>query len=453
MKLRLRHFSGPFKAIFDEANLLADIRRSIYFMTLGNIFGALYGVICASGSTSITGYAEFLGANDFAFGVLNGIPLAAALLQIPFSILVSRTQKRKLYLMTFGVFSRVLWLLVGLIPFFVPYTPQGLQLWSVIFLIGISSACGAMINVCWMPWMADILPDTIRGRWLSIRSGISSVLSVLLGLGVAAILDGMPGLSGYALTFLIGGVLGVLDMVSFAFMKEVYSTPPARLHFFTITKQIFRDKPFVRFMTFWTLWCFTANLSNSYYGRYMLGEMGLSFMQWTLCSQVTAAIVAALVVPRWGRLFDRYGSKSVLMVAGTVAALTPAAFLFATYGSVWPALFHNFVGAAFWNAADLAATNMQLTSSPNEQRPSYIAFFSCFTSLFGSFLGVLTGGAILEGLQQLQPLGGIWTDRYKLLIALAVASRFIVVVLCVPKLANNRMATARDLLRDVLHLR
>ncbi|NCC49038.1 MAG: DUF1559 domain-containing protein, partial [Clostridia bacterium] len=193
--LRLKYrFRSPFQVIFDEAQLLPEIRRSIVMMVMGNIFGNLFGVI--TNGSALTGYAEILGSNDFTFGVLTGIPLAASLMQIPAAILVSRTQKRKRYMMTYGVVSRALWLLVGLVPWLLPMSPDAVRLWSVIFLIGISAASGSFINVSFTPWMADLIPIRIRGRWMSLRDGMNAVGSVLIGLLTATILDNSSGYTG-----------------------------------------------------------------------------------------------------------------------------------------------------------------------------------------------------------------------------------------------------------------
>ena len=442
----------PFEKLFDEAALLPKIRRSIYLMTLGNTFGTLWGVISGGGSSSLTGYAGYLGAGDFVYGLLTAIPLAAALLQIPFATLVSRTQRRKKYLMTYGLFSRVLWIIIGLVPFFIPASQSTLRLWSVILLIGVSSAFSSFINVCWMPWMADLVPVEIRGRWLSKRDGITSIASVTMGLVVAGILDRMTGFTGYTIVFVMCGVLGILDMVCFFFMEEVYKTPPVQLKLLPVIQQVFRNRPFFKFMLFWTAWCFTANMSGAYLARYALTEMGLSYMQFTISSQVTAAAVTILVISHWGRLLDHFGSKPVLWCTCIVAALTPLFFLFSTQGSIWPTLLHNLIGAAFWSGANLAATSLQLSSSPDEQRPSYVAVFSCITSLFGSFLGILTGGAILEGIHDSATLRSIIVDRYQFIIVIAVLLRVVSVFTLIPLLDNSSEYTLSGMFRE-LYLR
>lgn len=350
-RLFKRVFSSPFRPLYDEARLLPKLRRSILFVIFGNVFGNLFGVITGVGGTALTGYAEALGAGDFVFGVLNGIPLAAALMQIPASMLVSRGHRRKRYMLTYGVFSRALWIVVGLVPFFTPIQPAWLRLWGVIFLVGISSVTGAFINVCFTPWLADLVPLRIRGRWISLRDGIIAAANVLVGLVTAFLLDNIPRLPR-----LRGGVRAgrrarraghvLLPLCGRGLHPSAHAHQAVQ-----VQPQIFQDKPFFRFMLFWTAWSFTANLSSPFLGRYAL-SMGLSYMQLTLCGQIASALTTVSVVWLWGRLLDQYGSKPVLWVSCLLAALTPAFYLFSTPNNIWPTLLYNVIGAFFWSAAN-----------------------------------------------------------------------------------------------------
>lgn len=426
---------APLTHLYDEARLTDITRRSLNLMLLANLFGNLHGIICASGTTAMIGLANLLGAGDFAFGVLNGIPQAAALLQIPFSLLVNRTHKRKRMMMTVGVFSRALWLLFGFIPLIIPQNPEGLRLWTLIFLLGISSCCGASINVCWFPWFSDLAPARIRGRWLSLRDMLVAACNLGFGFLVAYLLDTLDPSIRYVLIFLLGGTLGIMDMLCFGFCEERYSVPPKRLHLKAVLSETLRNRPFMRLTVMWTAWCFTANLGGAYLGRYSTNEMGLSFMQIMIFSTMAASIATILAMPSWGRALDRYRRRNVMLVACLGAALADTFYLMSTPGNIWPVLLRNFLGALFWSGANLTTNCMQLTCSPDETRPSYIAIFSCITALVGTALGMITGGALLELVDGAPWLGGY--DRYKALILFAVVLRLTITLLFVPGMEDG----------------
>ncbi len=434
------HF--PLTAVYAEAGLAHSIRRSLNLILLGNLFGGMFGVICGGGTTAMVGLANELHAGDFAFGVINGIPQIATLLQIPFSILVSRTHKRKRYIMTYGLFSRFLWLLFGLIPLIVPTRPEWLQIWTLIFLLGISSCCAAFIQVCWFPWFSDLSPVRIRGRWFSFRDTLSAVCNLALGLLTARLLDTLPVNIKYVIVFGLGGLVGMADMICFGFCEETYTTNAERLHFREIMGEIVRNRSFLRFAVMWTAWCFTANLCDPYLGRYSMNEMGLNFTQMTVFGTAAASVGTLFVMRKWGHMLDQYGGRSVMMMAALAGSLCNLFYLFSSPGSIWPVLLRNLIGAACWCGSNLAANSLQLTMSPEKSKASYIAFFSCVTCLLGSALGSLTGGAILEGMHTMGLFTGSF-DRYKALVVFSTILRFATVLIFVPRLDNDMQDTTK----------
>ena len=442
----------PLAQLYNEANLPEAVRRSLYLILLGNIFGNLFGSICGGGTAAMIGLANQLHAGDLAFGIINGIPQAAALLQIPFSLLVNRTHHRKKYMLTLGLFSRAVWLFFGLIPLIVPTSPSWLPLWSLIFLLGISSCCSAVINVCWFPWFSDLAPEKIRGRWLSVRDMVVSVFNLLFGLLVARLLDTLPLDRRYIIIFLMGGTVGMLDMICFGFCEEKYTAPARRLRLCSMIREVFQNRPFIRLMVMWTAWCFSANLCAPYLSRYSVNDMGLSFTQMMVFSTAAASVATVLVMSRWGKALNVFGCRSVMIVAAAVTSLTDAFYLFSSPGSVWPVLLRNFFGAMFWSGCNLAANSMQLSTSPDETRPSYIAVFGCVTSLAGVTLGTLAGGTLLEFWENASLFTGSF-DRMKGLILIAVLLRLLVAAFLVPPLENDREGTPLQLLRSLIFWR
>ncbi len=443
---------NPFKKLYDEAGLLPVFRRSITFMILGNTFATVFGVICNSGSTAMVGLATRMGATDSTFGILAGIGQFAALLQIPFSLLVSRTGKRKKYLLSFGIPGRAIWILFGLIPFLVPETAGiNLRLFSLIFLVGMSSCLCSMINVTWYPWFSDVTPETIRSRVMSIREIILCVVNIGLGFLIAYLLDHLPEETRYVIIFIIGGTFGVLDMICFAFCKEVPNALKEKPHLKSLLAGVFRNRPFMRFTVMWTLYCFACSI-GTFMTPYAMNEMGLTNTQIMLFGTITASVASILFVPMWGKAIFRHGCKPVMFVAGIGASLTPLFFIFFRPGSFWPLMVYNFIGASFWSGSNLAAMNMQLIYSPADTRPTYLAVHSCMAALLGTALGAMLFGGILDGLSEIKAFPGFF-DRYKFLFTLESVLRILTVLLFVPRFTNDKDGTPKQLIRAMLKLK
>ncbi|MBP3656463.1 MAG: MFS transporter [Clostridia bacterium] len=436
---------NPIRLLYEEARLPDKIRRSLNLILLGNIFGTIWGIICGGGTTAMIGLATELGAGDIHFGILSAIPQVAALLQIPFSVLVNRTHKRKRYMLTLGLFSRFLWLLFGLIPIIFPMSSQLTLLYMLIFLLGVSSCMGAVINVCWFPWLSDLAPIRMRGRWMSIRESFLAAANVSCGLLTALLLDTLPVETRYIIIFLIGGAAGMIDMICFGFCEEVYSAPPQKQSMVRAVKEVFSNKPFMSLVILWTAWSFTANMSGVYLTPYSMNEMGLTFLQIMLFSTIAAGIVSMFVMPKWGKMIDRFGCRNVMCVACAGASLTPLFYLLSSPGNVWPTLLHNTIGAMFWCGSNLTASNMQLSCSPDHSRPMHIAVFSCVTAMLGATLGSLAGGALLEAWHSANLFTGSF-DRYQALILLSVVLRLALALLLTPRLARDSEHTVRDML-------
>ncbi len=454
MNTERKGFRSPFQAMYDEAGLSGSIRRSLIMMILGNLFGNLWSTITSSGP-ALTGLAAELGANDFIYGLLTAIPFIGNVMQIPAALLVSKTHKRKKYMLLYGTISRFVWILIGFVPFIIPMEIARLRIWAIVFLVGINSSFGSFINVCWTPWMADLVPIGIRGRWLSTRDRIISVISLSTGIFTAYLLDIIPGFMGYAIVLAFGGILGMADMLCFIGVENVPMKSEPNKSFKEVYKSIFSDKPFMGFLVFWTLWCFASNISGSFFTRYALGNLALSNTEVTIAGNVASSIITMLIVPFWGRKLDKFGHKPIFWTLGLISAVTPLIWLFATPNSMWVMLIYNIVANAFLCAVNLAAQTSLLAYATEELRPSYIALYSCITSIVGSFLGTFLGGAILQGLQDYFVANNvIWfgsiPDHYKIVFVLSVILRLIVILVFVPKITNNREYGMRDLEKEFI---
>lgn len=436
--------TAQLNAAYEAYRVPNDIRRSLRFIICGNLFGCLWGIICGSGTNTMIDLANDLGAGDLVFGILNAIPQIAVVLQIPFAMIVNYTHKRKKYLLTYGLFSRFIWLIIGLIPILIPMEAGALRMWAVLFLLGISQLIGSFINVCWFPWLGDLTPVEIRGTWISTRDSINSIVSIVGGLVIAGLLETLTGYAKYLILFGIGSIFGMIDMICFGFCKEVYASPSTKPSLKAMGKDIFTNRKFFMFMIFWTVWCFTANFSGAYLNRYMINEMDNTYMQITICTAILPSLIAAACVRRWSRVINEYGIKNGLWLTSVLASLTPLFFLFATKGSFASPLLHNCIGAALWCGTNLVATQVQLSYSTDENRAGSIAVFSAVTAIVGTFLGIMAGGWMLEALQDVAFPAGF--DRYKLVILLSVVLRFAAVLIFVPLVQNDKEYTLRETL-------
>lgn len=447
--MRSFNLTNPLGNIYTEAKLPAYKRKGLNWIMCGNLCGNLWGIICGSGTAAMVGLANLFGAGDFEFGLLVAVTQIAAVMQIPFSLLVNKTHKRKQYLLTWGLASRAIWFFVGLTPLIFGFGPSKAALAVVILILALSSIGNSFIGVCWFPWFSDIAPLEIRGRWFSIRDTVNSVSGLLFGLLVAYLLDVLPESSKFTVIFILGGLFGVMDMICFGFAKDEWVSGNNKLSFFKTIKGILKDKPFMRFTIMWTAWCFSSNMAGSYLTPYAMNSMGLSYMQITVFGTVTASLFTVIAIRRWGHLLDRFGSRNVMLLSALIGSVTQMFYIFSVPSSIWPTFLYNAVGALFWSGSNLAANGLQLSASSAEERPSYIAVFACITALAGTALGTLCGSTILTACETRNLFTGYF-DRYKLLITIATVLRVLTVIIFVPKMPNENNSSVREMISAVL---
>lgn len=429
-----------FSSLYDEAKLTAGIRRSMTIVIFANICNKLFTLITSG--TAMTGFARTLGANDLMYGLLTAIPFLATIIQIPASVYVMKTGKRKQSLLKFGLIARVLWLMTGIVPFFVPLQPNQLCLWTVIFLVGVVSAGNAFYSVCFNSWLADLIPASIRGRWFCTRDRIILILNLGISLGIARLLDLADDLTGYCLIFIVAGIIGIIDIVLYFKVEDIPMQRAARPDFAGAVNHIVHDKDFLKFIIFWIVWLLSSYMCSPYVTYYALYSMNLTFTDITIYGTILGNIVTIILITYWGRMIDRKGNRYTMLVSGIGTAISPALLLLAKPGSILAYVLYNMFGAAFWEVPYLVSNNMMLCNSPEDQRPAYIAVFSCITSILGSFVGTMFGGSFLSwvpGLLATHPivLFGEALDQYKFLFLLSAVIRLLTVVIFVPMLKKD----------------
>lgn len=438
----LGKLGSPMGALYREGGISGTRIKSLRYLMLGTVLGTLFTSV-TSGGTMLTGYFTALGGSAFAFGILSAIPFLAVVVQIPASILISRTGARKKYRIKYGIIARAIWILIGLIPLLIPMHPVWLRICGLCVFRGLAAGCEAFPETTYGPWLADLVPQNIRGRWLSIRDIICNVAGISIGVVQVFLLERMPGLTGYTVIFVAGGLIGIADMLCSLRIEDVPMATEAASNLSGTAKQVFRDKPFVQFMLFWTFWLFTAYLANPYTNFYALQKLGLSMSATTIYGQVIPAIISVVVSPFWGYLIDKLGNKRVMFLSCTFAALAPVILVFSEEGQSLAFFLYNLFGSMVWSVPFLVALNMMLCNSPHDDRTSYVAIFHCFTELLGSFLGVLFGGSLIEflsyGLQKWSfARDSVLADEYKLLFLLSALLRIAATLLIVPRLRDRK---------------
>ena len=444
-----RLFNRSYRDHIRDPELLRTLNIIILSAAIGTI------LFSSSSGAAFTGYASALGAGEFVFGLLSALPVLGCLVQLYVSYRMEKTGKRKRMLMVGGFIQRGVWLVVAFIPYILPEQVAASRIWAVLVLITLSSMAGSFVGVTHMSFMAELVPMEIRGRYVTTRQRIAIIASFLTGLGVARLLDLLPGFLGYTVVFTLGGIAGLVDILLYADVKfPDMKRSEKKFSLLSGFRECFKVTRTRNYMLFWIFWSFTVNICNPFINKYAIDVLSLSFTQIILFGQLTSNILSVLIISRWGVFIDRYGCAPLVLFAGTVYSLSLFLWLPAAPGGILPLLLTSMIAGAIACAVDISSVNMQMSHTPDVGRPLVLSMYAILTSLSAAAASVV-GGAFLEWVE---PVVASWNlsvagtpfDNYKLLFCLSVVLRLAALFVFVPRMWNEKGFTIPGAYREIL---
>jgi Major Facilitator Superfamily. len=342
-------------------------------------------------------FTKVLHLPNQTIGFISALPFACNFLQVLVSPLLARHFPAKHISLAGASLHTLAWtafcVMLGFLPADDPVT-SGLWIGAWFF---VSSFCNSLVGVSWNAWVQEWVPSRLRGKYFGRRNRLLqiSTLSFLLLAGwVLATWDysrtAFQLLVAFAVLMRLLSILWQLRMPT-----ESTAKPPARgatlsAQFVTLRQ----SSPFLRFIAFGAAWSFAANIFGPFYHVFMFEQLRLSAFQVGVLS-VCGATGAALSMPAWGVLLDRYGNKGVMTVSLVLWQLPNFAWCFlgpANASWLYPMWFWGgLTNAGFF----LGQFTLLLKLLPVPARNLALGMNLAVTSLFAAVAPAL-GGAILQ---------------------------------------------------------
>ena len=439
--------------LFDEQGLDPETIRTLRLM-IGGVAGGVVWFNIING-VAISGYIKALGASDFLYGLIMALPPLANAFQLLASYVLERTCKRKQMMLTFGLIQRLIWIPFGLIPFLLPMSALSLRIWAAVVMVLVGSVSGPFVNVAFYSVCSDVIPLRIRGRYFAVRSRVSTLVGMAFGFAIGALLDALPGYTGYAVVFTIAGLAGALDILSYVPMRLPPMHPPAVNTGLTqMIKPVLSDRKYMRMVLALTAWMFSVQIVAPYFNVYMLENMRMTNFEITVSCQIVSNLFLVLVVSRWGVALDSYGSRPVLTIGAFLTSFAPFIWMMIGPHMVWAVALVNVLSGLTYVAIDLGAQNLFMAQAKGENRSMYIALFFFFTQLVGLALGSAVGGWLLDNVMYHVEayhlnLFGTPVSRYNALFALSGVLRFLTVFFLFPGIHEEGAAKPREVAGDM----
>ena len=387
------------------APLPAYTRRLIGFQVLNAV-----NFTIALGSPMVLA-AKLLGAGETTIGLLLALTPLFVFLQIPSARLAEAWGYRRLMMAGWRTRS---YMMLGMapLPLLVGRVPSGWLLAAMVALLLGFNVIRGFASGAWYPWLAHIVPESQRGRYLGRENFAVNSGTLVAQLVCGWFLGHDPPAWHYTVLFVVSFAAG---WCSVWFFERVPCPAPrpgagtagggAALMF----RRAWRDAPFRRV----TRYTMLQGLAMSGVAGFLivflrdLARMGAGPVVYVMSAATLGSLVTAALI---GRGLDHFGSRPVLRLAGlgqiallafwSVAAAGPASVPFVVAAAA------AFVMGVLGTAHGLAVTRLTLAFCPRDDLTRAMAVNQVLTCVTAG-LGAVLWGAMIEWMRTLPALAGM----------------------------------------------
>jgi len=336
----------------------------------------------------LTGYLIHLGAGPLLLGAAASIPLLVQVANPMLAWASSRFTRRMGFMVGTAVVGRGIWLLAVLLPLL--GLPPTWGPWLVLGLLAFSSLMQTGTGLTWVSLIGDVVPEEMRGRYFGWRNAICGLVGMSAGLAAGWYLDRVPAPGSFQMVFWVGLLFAAAGIVLYLHHYEPRPTM-IRLSLADTFRVPLRDANFRRFLIFAMYWSAAVMLAAPFVIPYFLKHLHMTFTQVAVWAAI-ASLCGLVLAPAWGRLADRFGHKTVLVITTFIAgSLHPLCWMLAMPGFLWFIWLSGFMDALSWGGINTAMFNLSLARPPPRHRLAYIAVLGMATGLTGCVAGLLSG--------------------------------------------------------------
>ncbi|MBM3945796.1 MAG: MFS transporter [SAR202 cluster bacterium] len=359
--------------------------------------GMTFGGMTGFGDSLLGAYAVALKASAFEIGLLSAVASLLGAIGNVFSFRLARALgTRRRVILLFAALQGTMWLPIVALG---GINSANTALYLVAFA-GLYTGFGAIVTPCWNSIMGEMLPPRLRGRYFGLRSRyttLSTMLSALAG-GVMVFLLRDHGLVGFFIAFLAASGFRAFSVLLLSSLFELHSDMKSEQG--VSLRTFARDLPrsnLGRAMLFIMAMSFVVNLAGPQFTPYMLRELGMSYLLFSVMG-VATAFGTVLTVTHWGYAADKVGNRRLLTIAGVLVSAVPLLWL-VTPNKAFLLLVQFYSGVA-WAGFNLTSANFLFDATTERNRTAYLALFNTGAGL-SAMAGALLGGVIVGHLPAL----------------------------------------------------
>lgn len=370
-------------------NTIEKIKTALRFSTAE---GVAYGTFLGFGDHYLVAYAVALQTNNLQIGILCSVPgFLASLAQLWDVQLVHLFKSRKAVIFTFALLQGLMLLPIMAITFLSMSNPG----WWLILFATLYSVFGALTTPAWGSLMAEVVPDSLRGKYFARRGALSTLATIISFMAGGIFLNILIQKSLWGFAALFGAAL-LARLISWVLLSRLYEVPSKGK-----TQGQFKAGSFTRdlvstnlgrYLIFLFAMSFVVNIASPYFTVYLLRDLKFNYIYFAGLDTISS-IATVIAITHWGKGADRAGNRRMILLASSLIPLVPLLWLMST-NLVYLGFIQVFSGFA-WAGFNLCTVNYLYDATTPENRTRYLAFFNAGNGIAAG-LGALLGGYLVS---------------------------------------------------------
>jgi len=397
-------------------------------------------------------YAKTLHASATVLGIIAGMMPLLVIFQIPAAHYIERVGYKRFVLGGWGT-RTVFTMAMALVPLTSGFLDQSTRLVLILTgLFGFNLVRG-IASCAWLPWIASLVPEPWRGRYVSRDAAMSNLGSFLTVVVSALCLGETPHPWQYSLIFIFSAAMGLVSLIFLRRVPDVAITEKERHSNLPVPwLAMLRHPPFQKLLHLVAVWAVAYGGLTAFTVAFLKSQTALSESRILF---VTSVAFLGGLSSLWllGHRQDHLGSKPVLIfalgiwVVIVLAWIALAGGLLSAHLSLILAL--QFLMGLFAALVAIAFNRLAMAVIPPMGRNHFFALYSVVLNVTLGLAPVAWGMLIdYVGTWQGHWLGLNW-NQYTIFYALALAV-FVLGLVLAGKLHEPKAASLEALLTEFL---
>ena len=396
-------------------------------------------------------YFKKLGASATVLGVVAALGALMNIFQIPAARFVERIGYRTFVLR--GWISRSFMIggvaLVVSLPLPLDESTRQILVLFILFLFNI--ARGISLSG-YLPWISAIVPESVRGRFLSMDQAASQS-ALLLTVALSAVyLQWAERASSFGALFAASLILAGMSLIYLKKIPDAPVSPAAKEGGEEVPwRAMLQHGPFLKLVIFHSMMMLALSGGGLIFIPFARDQLGCSDSKFMILHLIWGSIFV-LTSLATGKMLDRVGSRPVLGLA---------AFIFGIHWLGWGAVAAHLlpfqwgtilfqqatagVGLALYNSAHM---RLLMATVPAMGRSHFFALFSVAASLVAG-LAPLGWGLLTDAMQSVKFGAGVEVNRFVILYV-TITLILIPAMVALRRIEEARASTTEELLRELV---